>query len=161
MIRLYTCQDTFLTFITLSRLGFGYMEQILTMPAISVILASLIIILIWVVFNMTVLLVGADNLGTIPEYLSDYGFEKIIHWCGRKTKNNNKLIPINTDMILVFSDFVNHNLMYNIKKAAKEKSIPILYSKRSSSCIRQTLERCCYGLNGCNRCPKTKLSKNI
>lgn len=108
---------------------------------------------------MTVLLVGADNLGTIPEYLNDYGFEKIIHWCGRKAKNKNKLIPIKTDMILVFSDFVNHGLMYNIKKAAKEKSIPILYCKRSSSCIHQALERCSHPIKGCNRCPKTKLSK--
>jgi len=63
-------------------------------------------------------------------------------------------------MILVFSDFVNHGLMYNIKKAAKENSIPILYSKRSNSCIQQALAQCLY-TGACNDCPKAKSNKQF
>lgn len=106
---------------------------------------------------MTILLVGADRLGNIPDDLQNHGFKKIIHWDGRKSKEKNKNIPTNTNMVLVFSDYINHGLMYQIKKEAKDKKIPIIFSKRSRNCLLRALNENGFSANNCitclNSCP--------
>jgi hypothetical protein len=82
---------------------------------------------------MTILIVGADRLGNIPEKLHEKGVEEIIHWSGRKTADLTKTIPKNVDGIILFCDFINHRLMYNIKRQAKAFNIPIIFSKRSTT----------------------------
>jgi hypothetical protein len=83
---------------------------------------------------VTVLIVGADRLGRIPNKLHKDGFKKIIHWNGRNKSFQNKSIPKNVDMVILFWDFLNHNLMNNIKRQAKATGIPITFSRRSLTC---------------------------
>lgn len=83
---------------------------------------------------MTVLLVGADRLGNIPVKLQKEGAEEIIHWSGRSKSYLNKTIPKKVDMVILFWDFLNHNLMSNIKQQAKAAGIPVVFSKRSLIC---------------------------
>lgn len=80
---------------------------------------------------MAILIVGADRLGNIPLHLHKAGAEEIIHWNGRKAVYQTKNIPKHVDQIILFCDFINHRLMYNIKRQAKALSIPIIFSKRS------------------------------
>jgi len=80
---------------------------------------------------MTILIVGADRLGNIPEQLHKEGIEEIIHWSGRKKSDLIKTIPKKVDSIILFCDFINHRLMNNIKRQAKAFNIPIVFSKRS------------------------------
>ncbi|MCK8826677.1 DUF2325 domain-containing protein [Natroniella acetigena] len=87
---------------------------------------------------MSVLIIGGDNLGKIPAKLTKLGAELIRHTTGRKCKNC--VIPSDTDMILVLTDYVNHNLCEMAKCNAKKCQIPILFSRRSWSCIYKKLE---------------------
>ena len=82
---------------------------------------------------MTVLIVGADRLGNIPAKLCQKGVQKIIHWNGRNKSFTNRNIPKGVDQVIVFCDFINHNLMQNIKRRAKLEGIPLVYNKRAIS----------------------------
>ena len=79
---------------------------------------------------MTILVVGADRLGNILKELYVEGAKEIIHWTGRRKSVQNKVVPKNVDKVIIFCDFINHNLMNNIKRQAKENGIPVIYSKR-------------------------------
>ena len=87
--------------------------------------------------KMTVLMVGGDRLGNIPKEIKKYGYEKIIHWDGRKVQN--KKIPKKIDEILMFHDFLSHGLMANIKAEAKKRNIPVKYSRRSTTDLEKSL----------------------
>ena len=89
---------------------------------------------------MTVLLVGADQLGNIPKELKKTGCREIIHWSGRKKMQLRKNIPQGVDMVIVFHDFVNHTQMNSIKDQAKELKLPILFSRRAVTDLKQKIE---------------------
>lgn len=87
----------------------------------------------------SLLIIGADHLGSIPKKLGDIGFKEVIHLSGRKVQMVKRKIPEHIDNILVLTDFINHNLSTVIKQRAKEQNIPICYAKRSWSSIHQAL----------------------
>lgn len=62
--------------------------------------------------KMTVLLVGADQLGNLPKEPEKHGCKELIHWSGRKKMTRKKDIPVCVDKVLVLHDFVNHNLSF-------------------------------------------------
>lgn len=64
---------------------------------------------------MTVLVVGGDYLGNIPQELKKLGYKKIVHWTGRQKSLQNKAMPLNVSKVIVLCDYLNHNLMRNIK----------------------------------------------
>lgn len=80
----------------------------------------------------TVLVVGADHLGSIPRKLAQKGVQHIIHWSGRSRGCLYKTIPQEVDAIILYWDFINHGLMNNIRRQAKERSIPLIYNRRKS-----------------------------
>lgn len=88
---------------------------------------------------MTVLLVGADQLGNIPRELEQIGCKHIIHWNGRKANTRKKCIPTNIDLVLVFYDYVNHGLMDIVKEQAKRRQLPVLFSRRGTCDLKKTL----------------------
>lgn len=88
---------------------------------------------------MTVLVVGGDRLGNIVDLLHFQGFREIHHVTGRKSSQTRITIPSHTKMIVVFTDYVNHNLSTHIKQKAKEKNVPVLFCKRSCSSIVKAL----------------------
>jgi hypothetical protein len=87
----------------------------------------------------SLLIIGADHLGTIEDKLAGLGFNHISHITGRKSKEVKKSIPENIDLILVLTDYVNHNLSKVIKQQARELSLPIFFAKRSWSSIHKVL----------------------
>ena len=87
----------------------------------------------------SLLIVGADRLGLIPDKLISLGFDEVLHVSGRKNKMVEKEIPEKTSCILVLTDYVNHNLSTVIKKRAKNQSIPIYYANRSWCSIYKAL----------------------
>ncbi|MFZ5644379.1 MAG: DUF2325 domain-containing protein [Bacillota bacterium] len=81
---------------------------------------------------MSIFIVGGDSLGNIGENLKSLGCQTITHFKGRKNICSRKLqIPSGTDLILILTDFVDHNIAKSIRHHAKSKSIPVLFSKRS------------------------------
>lgn len=89
---------------------------------------------------MTALLVGGDRLGNIPTELAKQGVSQVIHWTGRKGRTRIKNLPENIDMVLVLCDFVEHGLMNSVKGQAKAKEIPIIYSQRAITRIKEDLK---------------------
>lgn len=89
--------------------------------------------------HMSIMIVGADHLGNIEEKLSDIGFPEVLHITGRKVQSVKKEIPEKINLILVLTDYVNHNLAKVIKQKAKEQALPIYFAKRSWSSIYQVI----------------------
>lgn len=93
---------------------------------------------------MSIFIVGADNLGNIPDNLKKMGFNDLRHFKGRKNPTKDDLhIPSNTDLILVLTDYVNHNIAGRIKEKARTSSIPVLFSKRSWTHLEEKLQPFC------------------
>lgn len=87
----------------------------------------------------SILVVGADHLGNMPEHLADIGFDEVMHMSGRKCQMVRKGIPDKVDAVLVLTDYVNHNLTKAIKQQAKEQEVPIYYAKRSWCSVKKAL----------------------
>ncbi len=85
---------------------------------------------------MSVLVIGGDDIISVKAVLSNLGAEKITHWDGRKNFGTKaKKLPINTDYVLMLTDFINHNMMKKYKKLAKKEGAAIVCTRRSVSCV--------------------------
>lgn len=78
--------------------------------------------------SLKVLLVGADKIGTKEKYLiENYGATEFYHWDGRVKKHPH--MPL-VKMVIVLTSFVNHDLMFYVKKEAKKIGAKVVYLKR-------------------------------
>ncbi|MDF2680896.1 MAG: hypothetical protein K0R47_2086 [Brevibacillus sp.] len=82
-----------------------------------------------------VLVIGGDRVGAIENKLQEKGFRHVYHVSGRKKSDVKTMIPSDTELILVFINFVNHNLCKNIKKLAKQRQVPIVFCRRSCDAV--------------------------
>ncbi len=89
---------------------------------------------------MSILVIGGDRLGNIDKNLKGLGFENIEHISGRKKKHTQIGIPNETDVVLVLTDFVGHNLCKSIKDKAKEIGVKTVFSRRAWSDIYRTIQ---------------------
>ncbi len=89
----------------------------------------------------TILVVGGDRLGNIVELLQEQGFRDVHHVSGRKSSQTGIKIPSGVHLILVLTDFINHNLAKTIKAQAKDRQLPILFCKRSCAAISKALHQ--------------------
>lgn len=89
----------------------------------------------------SILVIGGDRLGNIIELLEGKGFQEIYHVTGRKNSQTGVKIPTGVQLILVLTDFVNHNLAKTVKSQAKDRKLPILFCKRSCSDIAKAFQR--------------------
>jgi len=87
----------------------------------------------------SILVVGGDRLGGIVDFLQQQGYQEIHHVTGRKNSQTGVKIPSGTQMILVLTDYVNHNLAKTVKNQAKERELPIVFCKRSCVAIAKAL----------------------
>ncbi len=87
------------------------------------------------------ILVGADKLGNIPEVLKDFGIDILKHISGRASTHQRKVpsLPRGADLMILFTDFLGHNVMKSYRSAAEKQSLPVIICKRSASCMRETL----------------------
>ncbi len=91
-----------------------------------------------------VIVVGADRLGNIENLLRERGFSDFKHITGRNPKAQ-KNIPTSTsgaELMILFTDFVGHNVMRNFRKQAKEQAIPFIACKRSVCELATCLDKC-------------------
>lgn len=89
---------------------------------------------------MSVFIVGADDLGNIPANLLKAGVKSMKHFKGRKRVSEDIQIPANTDLVLVFTDYLSHNIAELVKRKAKEATLPVVFSKRSWSHLQEKLQ---------------------
>lgn len=88
---------------------------------------------------MGIVIFGGDRLGKIPSLLEEQGFNLIQHVTGRKKGDLKVRIPEKAEGVLIFVDFLNHNLALDIKTAAKQRGIKAIFVKRSIPRIREAL----------------------
>ncbi len=88
------------------------------------------------------LLIGADRLGNIPTLLEDRGVQKFEHWDGRKKGMRKMKIPTDVDVVIVFTDFIEHRLTERIKTETKAMNIPCIFSRRAVSDLSMQMDRC-------------------
>lgn len=93
---------------------------------------------------MNALIVGGDNLGTIPDKLHQKGFNNIEHISGRKgwDKKAGILIKLEkADLVIVFIDFASHCLVKNTKEKIRSLNINAIYTKRAWSHLADYFEK--------------------
>jgi hypothetical protein len=89
---------------------------------------------------MSVMLVGADHLGHISKKLQALGIRSIDHITGRNVADRKRFkFPLSTTLIVIFIDYVNHTTAKNIKQMAKSQGVPLVFSNRSWSSLRDRL----------------------
>ncbi|MFV0481541.1 MAG: DUF2325 domain-containing protein [Campylobacteraceae bacterium] len=106
---------------------------------------------------MSVLVIGADEITPIKAVLGSLGANEVVHWDARKKSSvNRKVIPADTQCIVMLTSFLNHNTMKLFKSQAKKRNIPVVCAKRSVSCVYS--EYCkVFGLTNefdCDNCTK-------
>lgn len=85
---------------------------------------------------MSVLIIGGDNVSKISDVLKHLGATKIKHWDARKKASAcRKVIPSDTNCVVMLTSFLNHNAMKHFKVEAKKRNLPVVCSKQSINCI--------------------------
>ena len=88
---------------------------------------------------MSLLILGGDRINPILTLLEELGVTNVIHWTARNQKSGRKKakkIPIKVDMVLMLTNFLNHNAMIHYRAEAKSKNLPIVYSTRNVDCVK-------------------------
>jgi hypothetical protein len=75
---------------------------------------------------MDAVLVGADRLGNIPDVLAEFGLKIGHHITGREPKHQRSAprLPGGTELVILFTDFLGHNVMKAFREAAREQGVP-------------------------------------
>lgn len=82
---------------------------------------------------MRCLIVGTDRLGAAPKVLrKKLGISEVIHWNGRRKKHPD-CIPSGVQLILLYSGFVSHSLMWRVRELAKKTGVQMLIVNRGLS----------------------------
>ena len=84
---------------------------------------------------MSVLVIGGDKIDSISSVLQSFAFDKIVHWDARNPSVVRKEIPSDTKLIIMLTNFLNHNAMNKFKNEAKRKAIQFICAKRSESSV--------------------------
>jgi len=84
---------------------------------------------------MSVLLIGGDKVSNITSLLKSLGVTKTTHWDSRKNSTSHKSIPMDTDAVIMLTDFLKHNTMSYFKKSAKKQNIPLICSRRGVASV--------------------------
>jgi len=91
-------------------------------------------------FVMNALLVGADRLGNIPDVLGEFGIRIASHISGRQPGHQRRaLVPAGIQVVILFTDFLGHNVMRTFREQARAQGLPVLCSRRSTSSLRQAI----------------------
>lgn len=88
---------------------------------------------------MAALIVGGDRVEPFRDFLEGWGYQPVRHWNGRKPSTSHKTIPADTRLVVMLVDQINHSLALNIRRAANERSLPIVFSKRSRGQLQEAL----------------------
>lgn len=89
------------------------------------------------------IVVGADRLGNIPEVLERLGIRIVHHVSGRVSAHQRRItrLPSNAQLLILFTDFLNHNVMRNYRAQAQAQGLRILACQRSASRLVDEVQR--------------------
>jgi hypothetical protein len=87
------------------------------------------------------LIVGGDQIDGIKQVLASHGIEHVTHWSGRKVGDGKKVIPYDTELIVLVTDWISHNFTHKIKQAAARRGVRIIYTPNGPAALRARLKR--------------------
>lgn len=94
----------------------------------------------------TALIVGGDQIDGIKQVLSDRGITHIAHWSGRKVGDGKKVIPQDTELIVLITDWISHTFTHKIKQNAAKRGVRIVYTPNGPAALQARLEKFHIGL---------------
>jgi len=99
---------------------------------------------------MRAMVVGGDRLGNIPALLRRHGIFVVRHVSGRDAADQRRVgtLPQGTDLLILFTDFINHNAMQGFRRAARAQGVPVVASRRSGASLATALAQRAPGLCG-------------
>ena len=102
--------------------------------------------------TISAVIVGADRLGNIPNLLRDHNIAITHHISGRDPSHQKKTLqlPTGTQMVILLTDFLGHNVMKTFRNAAQRSGIKVVACRRSVCAMQQALEQ--GGVCGLARC---------
>ncbi|HPU81220.1 DUF2325 domain-containing protein [Accumulibacter sp.] len=77
---------------------------------------------------MAALIIGGDRVAVYMNYLQRLGYATIRHWNGRKKSECHRQIPVDTSLVVILIDHVNHGLAKKTRRTANEMRVPIVFS---------------------------------
>jgi len=89
----------------------------------------------------TALIVGGDQIEGIKQVLGSYGVTKVNHWSGRKAGDGRKIIPHDTELIVLVTDWISHNFTNKIKQSAAKRGVRIVYTPNGPAALKTRLQR--------------------
>lgn len=95
------------------------------------------------VYRMDALIVGADRLGNIPDVLQEFGIRIAAHVSGRDSNHQRRSAPLPSgiQMVILFTDFIGHNVMQRFRDAATREGVMFVCCRRSVCALQQALGR--------------------
>lgn len=102
--------------------------------------------------SLGAVIVGADRLGNIPELLRQHNISILQHVSGRDPAHQKKSmqLPTGTQLVILLTDFLGHNVMKTFRCAAGQRGVPVLACRRSVCSMQQALEQ----NKWCEHCPE-------
>jgi len=106
---------------------------------------------------VSAVVVGADRLGNIPELLKGHNIAIRHHISGRDPSHQKKTLqlPSGTELLILLTDFLGHNVMKTFRAAAQRAGIRVLACRRSVCSMKQALNQCGY----CEACDMPKIAE--
>ncbi len=94
--------------------------------------------------TISAVIVGADRLGNIPDLLKRLDIAITHHISGRDPSHQKKTLqlPSGTDLVILLTDFLGHNVMKTFRQAAQRSGIRVVACRRSVCSMQQALENC-------------------
>jgi hypothetical protein len=89
----------------------------------------------------TALIVGGDQIDGIKQELANFGIQHINHWSGRKVGDGKKIIPQDTELIVLITDWISHTFTHKIKQSAAKRGVRIVYTPNGPAALRSRLAR--------------------
>ena len=95
---------------------------------------------------VSAVIVGADRLGNIPDLLKGHNIAIRHHISGRDPSHQKKTLqlPSGTELLILLTDFLGHNVMKTFRAAAQRAGIRVLACRRSVCSMKQALNQCGY-----------------
>jgi len=102
--------------------------------------------------SLSAVVVGADRLGNIPDLLRRHNISILQHVSGRDPAHQKKSmqLPSGTQLVILLTDFLGHNVMKTFRCAAGQRGVPVLACRRSVCSMQQALEQ----NKWCGNCPE-------
>jgi len=90
---------------------------------------------------LSAVVIGADRLGNIPDLLQGHNIAITHHISGRDPAHQKKTpqLPTGTQLVILLTDFLGHNVMKTFRSAAQRAGIQVLACRRSVCSMRQAL----------------------